>query len=133
MHFFKHKRYILLLLIVGFITYSAFLYASLPASDEQNSATVLKGKTVWQKYNCSACHQVYGLGGYLGPDLTNVYSRRNEAFIKGMVKSGTNIMPSFNLDDSEVNDLLIYFKHLDKSGNGNPKSFIKNYDGTIEQ
>ncbi len=133
MALFKNKRYILLLLIIGFISYSAFLYATLPSSKDNNSEKILAGKTVWQKYNCSACHQVYGLGGYLGPDLTNVYSRRGEAAISAFIKSGTKIMPSFNMEDTEMKNLLLYFQHLDKSGNGDPKSFTLKYDGTIEQ
>lgn len=133
MAYLKNKRYLLLTLIVSFLGYSAFLYATLPVSKEIDSSKILSGKAVWQKYNCSACHQVYGLGGYLGPDLTNVYSRRGEVIISSFVKSGTNIMPSFNMEDEELKNLLLYFKHLDKSGNGDPKSFILNYDGTIEQ
>ncbi len=37
-------------------------------------APAAAGKLLYQKYNCQACHQIYGLGGYMGPDLTNVYS-----------------------------------------------------------
>lgn len=133
MSFLKNKRYILFFLVTMFLGYSAFLYATIPAATEENENHIISGKAVWQKYNCSACHQVYGLGGYLGPDLTNVYSRRGEAFIGAFVKSGTNIMPSFNMEETEMKNLLFYLKHLDNSGNGDPKSFIKKYNGTIEQ
>ena len=39
-----------------------------------DSEKAVSGRIVWQKYNCQSCHQLYGLGRYLGPDLTNVVS-----------------------------------------------------------
>lgn len=94
---------------------------------------VLAGKTVWQKYNCGACHQVYGLGGYLGPDLTNVYSTRGENYIKTFIQSGTKIMPAFSLKKDELNDIVFYLKNIDSSGISNPQSFKINKDGTVSQ
>ena len=62
---------------------------------------------VWQKYNCQSCHQLYGLGGYLGPDLTNVYSAKGkgELFIKAFLHAGTKQMPSFDLSKEEEKEL----------------------------
>ncbi len=34
------------------------------------------GMAVYQKYDCSACHMIGGIGGTSGPDLTHVGSRR---------------------------------------------------------
>ena len=38
----------------------------------------ITGKVLYQKYNCTACHQIYGLGGFLGPDLTIVVSQQGK-------------------------------------------------------
>ncbi|MBN8699859.1 MAG: cytochrome c [Chitinophagales bacterium] len=91
------------------------------------------GKLSWQKYNCNACHQVYGLGGYLGPDLTNVYSVRGPAYIEAFLKNGTGIMPDFHLKQGEIKNLLGFFRQLNASGKSDPKTFMLSYEGTIEQ
>jgi len=92
-----------------------------------------KGKKLWQEKNCNSCHQIYGLGGYLGPDLTNVYSQRSEAFIKVFLQTGTNIMPAFNLNEEQMNQLMAYFKSIDSTGIASPAKLKPNYDGTIER
>ena len=113
--------------------YSLFIYSNLPVQHPSVDVKVLAGKTVWQKYNCGACHQVYGLGGYLGPDLTNVYSTRGENYIKTFIQSGTKIMPAFSLKKDELNDIVFYLKNIDSSGISNPQSFKINKDGTVSQ
>ena len=116
-----------------FLMYSLFIYSNLPVQPPSVDVKVLAGKTVWQKYNCGACHQVYGLGGYLGPDLTNVYSTRGENYIKTFIQSGTKIMPAFSLEKDELNEIVFYLKNIDSSGISNPQSFKINKDGTVSQ
>jgi nitric oxide reductase subunit C len=94
-----------------------------------------EGKLLWQKYNCNACHQIYGLGGYLGPDLTNVYSHKGKGpdYIRTFLQHGTDIMPDFKLNDTEVNALVTYLQAVDATGTSDPKTFKIHADGTIEQ
>ena len=129
----RQKTIVLFVLLVAFLSYSFYLYTALPVVPNQAKKEADTGKLAWQKYNCNACHQVYGLGGYLGPDLTNVYSSRGEAYIKTFLKTGTNAMPVFNLSEEETEALLAFLKDLDASGKADPKTFTINYDGTIEQ
>lgn len=128
------KLYTLILMLVLFFSYSFFLY-SVPAVkiSTSNDRSADQGKLLWQQNNCSACHQVYGLGGFLGPDLTNVYSKRGPAYIQAFIRSGTRVMPAFRFNDNEIKHLTAYFKKIDASGNADPRSFTLNYDGTIEQ
>lgn len=91
-----------------------------------------QGKLVWQKYNCQSCHQVYGLGGYLGPDLTNVYHLKGVAVIKGMVANGGMSMPAFSLSQQEQDDLLMFLKAVSLSGNGDYKSYQTTSSGMIK-
>ncbi len=122
------------LLTGSFLAYSFYLYYSLPASKPVVvNAKAKEGKVLWQKYNCTACHQIYGLGGYLGPDLTNVYSKKGEAYIRAFLKSGTPVMPDFRLPDGEIVCLVSYLRNIDASGRADPKTYRANYDGTIEQ
>ncbi len=129
----KQKLIIAVLLSCSFLFYSFSIYSFLPIKDNTVTAEADKGKMVWQQYNCNACHQVYGLGGYLGPDLTNTYSLRGPVYIKAFLASGTTVMPNFHLNEKEMIALLAYFKNIDASGSADPKSFTIKYDGTIEQ
>ena len=124
---------ILATLVTAFSIYSAHLYTSLPVKSYPVNKDASAGKQVWQQYNCTACHQVYGLGGYLGPDLTNVYSFRGPDYIKMLMKSGTDIMPNLHLSEDEINNLLAYLKNIDSSGSADARTFKLKKDGTIEQ
>lgn len=129
----KVKVLTLIVLIVSFFSYTLFLYKENYSSNAEYGTMADKGKKLWQEKNCNACHQIYGLGGYLGPDLTNVYSQRSEAFIKVFLQTGTNIMPAFNLNEEQMNQLMAYFKSIDSTGNASPAKLKPNYDGTIER
>ena len=128
----KFKIYLILLLLAGFLSYSVILY-SYPPVKASFDAEADMGKMVWQKYNCSACHQFYGLGGYLGPDLTNVYSFRGEEFIKAMLTAGPGMMPEFRLTEAETEQLLAFLKSVDASGKSDPRTFTVSPDGTVSQ
>jgi len=129
----KQKITVAVLLLVSFLSYSFYIYTSLPVKESPVSNKASDGKQLWQQYNCNACHQVYGLGGYLGPDLTNVYSKRGANYISSFLKSGTAIMPNFHLSDSEIESLTAYLQNIDSSGKADPRTFKIHFDGTIEQ
>jgi nitric oxide reductase subunit C len=124
---------IITVLMTAFLSYSIYLYSALPVKPQPLNKEADSGKLTWQKYNCNACHQVYGLGGYLGPDLTNTYSVRGAAYIQAFLKTGTATMPDFKLSDKEINDLISFMKVIDASGKSDPKTFTLHHDGTIEQ
>jgi len=129
----KQKIIIVSLLVSAFLFYTFTLYNSLPVENYTVSNESVRGKLVWQKYNCNACHQVYGLGGFLGPDITNVSSIRGENYIKIFLRSGTKIMPNFHLSEEEISELVAFLNAIDKTGNSDPRTFKLKYDGTIEQ
>lgn len=129
--------FLFLLLVVAFIFFSANIYlkparANKPLSEDVKSAS--SGRLVWQKYNCQSCHQLYGLGGYLGPDLTNVYSAqgKGEQYIKAMIKSGVAQMPAFNMSEEEQHDIVAFLKITDASGSADPRDFKILNTGMIE-
>lgn len=129
----KIKIVIAALMVTVFLCYTFYLYASLPVKNYTSNEAVSKGKLVWQEKNCGACHQIYGLGGYLGPDLTNEYSLRSTDFIKVFLNDGTPTMPKFNLSEQEMSNLLSFLKNTDASGKSDPKTFTIQYNGTIKQ
>lgn len=129
----KYKMLLFGSLLILFLSYSSFLYTNQPVTTSRFNASIEKGSKVWQEYNCNSCHQIYGLGGYLGPDLTNEYSLRGVDFINAFVLNGTNIMPKFNLTLQQRNDLIAFLQHVDQSGIADPKSYTIYANGTIEQ
>jgi nitric oxide reductase subunit C len=129
----QHKILIFTLLAVSFFSYSGFLYSANSVYKTAGGTSSDRGKRVWQEKNCIACHQIYGLGGYLGPDLTNSWSQRGPDYIKAFLKSGTAVMPNFHLSDTEVADLAAYMKSIDESGIGMPSKLKINHDGTVQQ
>lgn len=119
-------------LIVSFSVYSAVIYW-LPNTEAAMLPKAVAGKMVWQQKNCVACHQIYGLGGFLGPDLTNVYSGKGSDYIKAFVQAGTITMPAFNLTDEELENLTSFLQQVDASGYSDPRKHKINFDGTIER
>lgn len=105
-----------------FVLYS--LYSILIYTKGTDNAVVLttadqikisKGKELFQQHNCIACHQLYGLGGYLGPELTTAYSDKNrgELYMKAFLKAGGQRMPNFHFKDEEVDAIISYLKYVD--------------------
>ena len=91
------------------------------------SVQVTAGWHTWQEKNCQSCHQLYGLGGYMGPDLTNVASdtNKNRQYLRTFIKYGTGRMPNFHLEDSEVDNLIAFLIWVDKSGKSEvPKEHV---------
>lgn len=106
----------------------------LPERDNRQSLTeaVVKGKHVWENYNCVGCHTLMGEGAYFAPELANVFDRRgggNEAQFHAYLKAWMNAqptgapgrrqMPQFNLSDEQISNLaefLIYTSRIDDNG-----------------
>jgi len=116
---------ILLLLLTTFVLYNTAVYTSDRAVTL--SAKAIEGENLWLKNNCNACHQLYGLGGYIGPDLTNEYSRiNNENYLKAMFNSGIKTMPQFHFNEKEKVALIQFLKEIDRTG------YYPNKAATIE-
>jgi len=106
---------ILLSLLTVFTIYNTFVYTS--GNKVTLSKKALKGENIWLQYNCNSCHQIYGLGGYLGPDLTNEYSRiSNENYLKAMFNSGIKTMPQFHFNKKESEEMIQFLKEIDQTG-----------------
>ncbi len=124
---------IFIFLVVGFLSYSGFLYTQSTDLKAVAGTSKDRGKKIWQEKNCIACHQIYGLGGFLGADLTNSYSQKGPDYIQAFLKSGTTTMPNFYFSEEEITDLTAYLKSIDGSGIGMPSKLKINNDGTIQQ
>jgi len=95
------------------------------------SENAIIGEQIWQDKNCTSCHQIYGLGGYLGPDLTNVYSKHKEGVV-GFFTAGVGAMPVYSFSIQETEALLSFFKHIDQTGYYPNKNALFHNDGWVE-
>jgi nitric oxide reductase subunit C len=108
-------------LFTAYLVYSIVVYTKGTEKDitvsSEELTRIKNGSQLFQQYNCTACHQLYGLGGYLGPELTTAYSdpARGELFMKTFLKAGGPRMPNFHLKDEDVNALISFLKYVDAS------------------
>jgi nitric oxide reductase subunit C len=110
------KIIVFLSLFTLFILFSLLVYTSGTAtSTVVMNQQAINGKMLYQKYNCSACHQIYGLGGYLGPELTTVISLRkhDEGYSRSIMQHGSQRMPNFHLSATEINEMMEFLKYVD--------------------
>lgn len=103
-------------LLLVFISYTIWVYAYCDTKIIYADTHVKQGWAIWQEKNCQSCHQLYGLGGYMGPDLTNVSGTRSCNYLKTFIKYGTGRMPNFHLADSEVDNVVAFLSWVDKTG-----------------
>jgi nitric oxide reductase subunit C len=108
-------------LFVLYLVYGAVVYTrgttsaiTVPAKE---IPMVNEGKEIFQQYNCVACHQLYGLGGYLGPELTTAWSDkdRGEGYMKAFLKGGGQRMPNFHFTDAQVAAVICFLKYVDET------------------
>lgn len=131
-----HKRTILATLCVAFVLYTAYVYSAgtwLPVDRPLDRGTV-NGMALFQEKNCVACHQFYGLGGYMGPDLTNVISAPDKGpdYARAFIESGSDRMPDFGLDEAQVDDLVRFLEFVDASGNYRPEGAEISWNGSVD-
>ena len=118
-------------LFVSFIVYTGFVYSNCDVKQVNvPDVNINNGWRLWQEKNCQSCHQIYGLGGYMGPDLTNVASEKGTGYMHGFIKNGTGRMPDFHLRDEEVADIITFLAWVDKSGQNMVKEESVHWSGT---
>jgi nitric oxide reductase subunit C len=119
----RKKTTVFIILFLSYSAYSGWVY-TFGTEDNKNlnfGEKELMGKQIWQTNNCIACHQLYGLGGYLGPDLTRIISdkQRGKEYAAAFLRSGGVTMPNFHLTEDQINAVLAYLTYVDASVNNN--------------
>jgi nitric oxide reductase subunit C len=118
-----------------FVFYSAYVYTAGTESAHQPPMTEKerRGARVYQEYNCTACHQFYGLGGYMGPDLTNVISNRGGAYARAFIAAGTATMPNLGLAENELDSVIAYLTFVDQTGTYPAENYEVHWSGAVIQ
>ena len=122
-------------LCVMFAAYSLHVYTAGTAAPhlQPMSAEARHGQDLFQQNNCIACHQFYGLGGYMGPDLTNVISNGGPAYAKAFIVAGTRAMPNYGFTPEEADALVEYLKFVDQTGTYPAKDYEVTWFGAVTQ
>ncbi|MCB0769583.1 MAG: cytochrome c [Flavobacteriales bacterium] len=98
------------------LTYTVSTEAPTPASELNASAQ--RGEALYRKFNCTACHQFYGLGGYMGPDLTNVTTVQGKGpeYARAFILHGSGRMPMLGASEEQADDLVAFLKAVAATG-----------------
>ncbi len=120
-------------LFSGYLGYTVYLNTAEPLPQSSVTVAIRQGQQVWQNKNCQACHQLYGLGGYLGPDLTNIISQKSQGYARAFIQSGTDRMPAFHLTDAETSSLIAFLTYVDASGQNRVPASAVHWTGTYTQ
>jgi len=98
------------------LTLDTFKRIPLQTNQAEMTESVVRGKHLFDQNNCMGCHTIYGEGAYYAPELTKVWDRRGEAFIKSMLKNPEAMYPNdrkmtnFHFTDQQIEDLTAFLK-----------------------
>lgn len=119
------------------VIYSVVAYTSGTATPLPivHDADVASGQRLFRENNCVACHQFYGLGGYMGPDLTNVISVEGKGsdYARVFIEFGTQKMPNFQFTQTEVDQLVKFLEFVDAHGKYTPENYNFSWYGAYEE
>ena len=86
--------------------------------EENLTPQVINGKKIWESNNCMGCHTILGEGAYYAPQLTKVYERRGEGYIKTALMTKTPWSPrgrkmvAYGMSEQDANDMVAFFKWI---------------------
>ncbi len=132
------------LLVVAYASVSVVAYTDYPRQGPDASLTVLEqsGLAVWRQHNCQACHQIYGFGGFLGPDLTNrITDTVTDPEFGWILANGSGRMPALRLGAPEQQAVLAYLRAMNRTGRSQPRPLgagrsirpVENYERIEEE
>jgi nitric oxide reductase subunit C len=126
--------------IVTFVIFLGLSWTSLTKEvpkrthEENLSPQVVSGKRIWESNNCMGCHTILGEGAYYAPELTKVFERRGEVYIKAALMSKVPWSPrgrkmvAYGMTEKDANDVVAFLKwigEIDLNGFP-PKPELKN-------
>ncbi len=114
----SYRIYIAIVLFSLYLIFTLWVYTYGTTGNSDKivmSEEAYKGKLLYQEMNCTSCHQIFGLGGYLGPDLTNVMSAKGKDhhYVEAFLQYGSGQMPPFKFDADQMHQLLAYLSYVD--------------------
>jgi nitric oxide reductase subunit C len=115
----RTRQILIFSLVFIFFAQTCFVYTdpagrSMPPLSEK----ARQGQKIWLRKNCQSCHQIFGFGGFLGPDLTNAASRIGKERLKQILSVGSGQMPAFHLDAQQRENMHQFLLEINQTGIG---------------
>lgn len=125
--FFLGGTILFLAIFVGLSVHSLIVGIPENTNDSAITEEVILGKQLWDQNNCMGCHTLMGEGAYYAPELTRVYQRKGEDYIRTVLTApdgwgprGRN-MVKYDFSDEEVTGLVAFFEWMNQANlNGFP-------------
>ncbi|MDP6410189.1 MAG: c-type cytochrome [Planctomycetota bacterium] len=114
-------RQLLLAVLVAIFGLQTWRVYSDPSGRRRSLSPVASdGQAIWREHNCQSCHQLYGFGGFLGPDLTNTVVEISSERLASILTVGAGQMPAFHLDEPAREAVAIFLREIDATGVSQP-------------
>jgi len=99
-------------LVVCFAIQTGLVYSD--DVDIELSADAVEGRELFHDGSCQVCHQLWGQGGFLGPDLTNASSRIDETRLTSLLTVGSGQMPAYQYDAEQIRSMRSFLEEIDR-------------------
>lgn len=118
------REAVLGLLVASYLIVSTIAYLDFPRHNLNEPLSDLEraGLRIWRENNCQACHQIYGFGGFLGPDLTNrVTDQTPDQQLSRILTVGARKMPAFNFSPDDQRAIAAFLRAVNRTGRSQPQ------------
>jgi nitric oxide reductase subunit C len=106
------KKVMLVVLVTTFVIQTGLVYSD--DADLSLSDDAVEGRRLFHEGSCQVCHQLWGQGGFLGPDLTNAASRIDETRLVSLLTVGSGQMPAFGYSAQQIDYLQAFLEEIDR-------------------
>lgn len=106
------KKVLLAVLVASFAFQTGLVYSD--DVDLVLSEDAVEGRKLFHDGTCQVCHQLWGQGGFLGPDLTNAASRVDETRLASLLTVGSGQMPAFDYTDEQIRQMRAFLEEIDR-------------------
>jgi len=120
----------LLVFLVSCFGLQTFLVYLDPSDARALSAKATHGRRLWLRHNCQSCRQLYGFGGFPGPDLTNRHADLAPERLEQVLTHGSELMPAYGLLPEEIEAIRAFLAAMDATGRGQAR-LVKDGGGAV--
>lgn len=116
--FFLGGTFLFFAIFLGLSIHSLTVGIPEQTNDAAINDEVRLGKQLWDEKNCMGCHTIMGEGAYYAPELTRVYDRKGEDYIRTVLTAPNGwgprgrMMVKYDFTPEEVDGLVAFLKWM---------------------